>query len=364
MAVEINLVTGSRGVAHVTASDNGALNAAIIGSEQVVLNGFAATLTNNNLLTVGEGELSMNGRHIRIDKGSSAELVIENGYQELKRIDVVVCRYVNDGVTEKGYLDVIKGTPGTEATVPKINTGNVLEGVMVCEMPLYHIVLDGIVVKSVTPVYKTIEPYPTMLQELKNELINLFTPDVGAIEINTTGINPSNKYAGTKWVEWGSGRVPIGVDKGQTEFDTVEKTGGEKTVSLIASNIPSHNHSIPSLSGTAASNGAHTHQVSGEAASSGEHKHNVPHSNDAYVTASGARMFGYDSSGNTTAKYTNRYTGKSGAHTHTVSGTAATGGAHDHTVSTNKSTTGNTGNGTAVNNLQPYVTCYMWKRTA
>jgi hypothetical protein len=35
-------------------------------------------------------------------------------------------------------------------------------------------------------------------------------------------------YKGT-WVAWGTGRAPIGVDTGQTEFNTVEKTGGSKT---------------------------------------------------------------------------------------------------------------------------------------
>ena len=33
---------------------------------------------------------------------------------------------------------------------------------------------------------------------------------------------------GGGWVSWGAGRVPVGVDTTQTEFNTVGKTGGAK----------------------------------------------------------------------------------------------------------------------------------------
>ena len=41
------------------------------------------------------------------------------------------------------------------------------------------------------------------------------------------------------------GKVPVGYDSSQTEFNTVGKTGGDKTVTLTASQIPAHNHKIP-----------------------------------------------------------------------------------------------------------------------
>ena len=37
--------------------------------------------------------------------------------------------------------------------------------------------------------------------------------------------NPST-YLGGTWVAWGAGKVPVGVDTTDTDFATVEKTGG------------------------------------------------------------------------------------------------------------------------------------------
>ena len=45
------------------------------------------------------------------------------------------------------------------------------------------------------------------------------------MSVNST--NPTNLFGGT-WVTWGAGRVPVGIDTSQTEFASVEKTGGEK----------------------------------------------------------------------------------------------------------------------------------------
>lgn len=68
----------------------------------------------------------------------------------------------------------------------------------------------------------------------------VFTEDNGVVKLNpdlicrvgdlwfsTINENPSVRFGGT-WVLWGQGRVPVGVDTSQTEFNTVEKTGGSK----------------------------------------------------------------------------------------------------------------------------------------
>lgn len=130
---------------------------------------------------------------------------------------------------------------------------------------------------------------------------------VGSIYISVKNVNPT-KYFGGTWVAWGSGRVPVGINTNDPAFNTVEKTGGEKTHKLSISEMPSHRHY------------------------------------KMYVDVTQCGMAWVD---------------------HTGSGTALralnpqdAGGKYDGI------NTGPEGNDQAHNNLQPYIVCYMWKRTA
>jgi len=67
---------------------------------------------------------------------------------------------------------------------------------------------------------------------------------VGAIYISTVSTNPSTILGYGTWIAFGSGRTLVGVDTGQTEFDTVEETGGAKTHTLTIAEMPSHTHDI------------------------------------------------------------------------------------------------------------------------
>lgn len=154
---------------------------------------------------------------------------------------------------------------------------------------------------------------------------------VGSIYMSVNNINPSTYFSGTQWVLWGSGRVPVGVDASQEEFNAAEKTGGEKTHVLIESELPSHSHSIPKLTGTAAE--------------AGEHTHKTYYRND--------NLLGNDSD----------RIGTKNANSGTRDAMEASG-KHTHTISTNASNTGKAGTGAAHNNMPPYITCYMFKRIA
>ena len=68
---------------------------------------------------------------------------------------------------------------------------------------------------------------------------------VGSIYINATvNTNPATLLGFGTWVAFGAGKVIVGLDSSDTDFDTAEETGGAKTHTLTTSEIPSHTHSL------------------------------------------------------------------------------------------------------------------------
>lgn len=132
------------------------------------------------------------------------------------------------------------------------------------------------------------------------------------------------------------GRVVVGTDSSQTQFDTRGETGGNINHQHESSNSGStsvaHNHTIPALSGSAAGAGAHGHTVSGT------HTHSINHSHaDNFNPATYAN---HGHSDNFSTSQNNAYlkvsSGSSslnvasGQHTHPVAGSVSGGGEHDH----------------------------------
>lgn len=154
---------------------------------------------------------------------------------------------------------------------------------------------------------------------------------IGYIYMSVVATSPQTLFGGT-WVRIAQGRVLVGQDGTQTEFDTAEETGGEKTHTLTTAELPSHTHSIDHnhAAFTSDSDGNHTHVLERKSSSG---------TNTGVVR------------GNATAQ---------------ADGTTAAGGAHTHNVDVPAytGTSGSAGSGTAHNNLQPYLVVFMWKRVS
>lgn len=71
--------------------------------------------------------------------------------------------------------------------------------------------------------------------------IDIVYPVGSYYETSNISFNPNTAWGGT-WVEDSKGRVTVGMDTTQTEFDTIGETGGEKTHTLTIQEMPSHSH--------------------------------------------------------------------------------------------------------------------------
>lgn len=156
----LHLVTGYAGEAHVTAADSASLNAAIIGPGDYVLNRgsqFAPTVISNNQIRISDGDILMQGRHIRLAEGSTVDLAIENGVSGQYRNDLIVARYTKDSSTgvEDCNLVVIKGTAvSSNPADPAYTSGDIInDHVLIADMPLYRVPLNGLNVQELVPLF-------------------------------------------------------------------------------------------------------------------------------------------------------------------------------------------------------------------
>lgn len=158
----MEIVTGHRGTPHVTPYKVRDFNIGIVGAEDYVMNGgseLEAQLVSNNRIDIKDGSICMQGTHAVIPKNINDELTIENGMQGEKRIDLIVARYekVADSGVESVNTVVLQGTPSKESPIePGHVVGDIRNGDLKHEMPLYEVELDGINVIEVRPVFKKI----------------------------------------------------------------------------------------------------------------------------------------------------------------------------------------------------------------
>lgn len=85
------------------------------------------------------------------------------------------------------------------------------------------------------------------MNQIKNAINNLF-PVGFIIEVDNAEFNPNASWGGT-W-ERLKGRVIVGVDEDDTDFNASGKTGGEKEVTLTVDKIPDHIHTVTGYAGT------------------------------------------------------------------------------------------------------------------
>jgi len=148
---------------------------------------------------------------------------------------------------------------------------------------------------------------------------------VGHIYLATVSTNPNTILGFGTWASFGAGRMLIS----QNGSFPAGNTGGASTVNIAEANLPAHTHSDGTL--VTSSDGTHTHSI-------GRDQDGATGSVERVLHSSGISGAEQVFSGQLTSD---------GAHTHDVTGA-----------------TGSTGSGTALNVMNPWISVYMWQRTA
>lgn len=151
----MKIISGKTGSPHVTSQQFRQIMEGIIGDESYIIAGgenLEPELVSNNALKIRSGMLCHHGNVSCVDTGTYDEVELENGSQGMKRIDLVVNRYTRNEETGIESCDwvVLKGTPAESSpTVPEYTVGNLQNGDLVDDCPVFKVELDGIQVTGV-----------------------------------------------------------------------------------------------------------------------------------------------------------------------------------------------------------------------
>ena len=194
----------------------------------------------------------------------------------------------------------------------------------------------------------------------RTEMLNKYYPVGCYFETTDTSFNPNTALVGT-WVEDDAGNVHVAAGTADGVTYTVGDTGGNKDAIVVSHShtVNSHAHTIPKLSGTAASNGAHTHTPATPSNSDAGFcaQRGIRGRSGTYGLAAGRGLYAFASTYGYADVACARNTSSAGAHTHSVTTNASTTGA----ASPDTSTEGSSGTNA---NMQPYSVVKRWHRTA
>lgn len=157
----MKIVSGRGEDAHVTSAQFRQFIEGTVGSSSCILRtgeNMEPELASNNLLRIKSGMMCHHSNISCVENGAYDEVMIQNGAQGMKRIDLVVNRYTFESETEieKNEWVVIQGTPAeSNPTVPSYIAGDLRIGDLIDDCPTYEIHLDGI---NVTEVKQLLTP--------------------------------------------------------------------------------------------------------------------------------------------------------------------------------------------------------------
>lgn len=163
----MEIVSGRTGKPHVTSQQFRQLIEGTVGQESCILasgENLEPELASNNSLKIRSGMLAHHGNISSVKIGTYDAVNLSNGSQGMKRIDLVVCRYTRNAETEVESCNwvVIMGTPvSSNPVAPTYTVGNLQEGDLVDDCPVFEVHYDGI---NVTEVKKILSVAPNLTE--------------------------------------------------------------------------------------------------------------------------------------------------------------------------------------------------------
>lgn len=168
----ITVNTDASADAHIFAEDDAAIYQAIFGNDGVmnIGNKFASTVLSNNKVRVSDGVLCVGGHIGRMQYADYADLTIENGVSGKNRNDIIYAKFVSSGDIDSYVLDVRKGTAGITASDPAMTQGNLYQGAVLREYPLWRVKIEGLSIVKVEQLFTVIPTIPELQAEMKSGL--------------------------------------------------------------------------------------------------------------------------------------------------------------------------------------------------
>ena len=299
-----------------------------------IINGYKnsmAVSAGSNSITVQSGVVCIQGRFLEEDTYTTLNTTTETAYCSLV-VEIDLDKINTETEFNQGHYKILKNANNYPSLINDdiVNTNS---GIYQYELARFRTSLNGISdvvdMRSYIDYESLYEEIEKKLQEVEDE--SYFLPrsefdavkekiknpfPVGSIYMSMISNNPSEYFGGT-WVQISRGRVLVGVDENDNELATSNLQGGEKEHILTIDEMPSHTHV------------------------QNAHRHTVP--------------MGY-----TNPEWTN---GMSDTN-RVAGGPNERVGETTFNTSNATATNQNTGGGQPMSLMQPYLSCYIWQRTA
>lgn len=198
-ALTVNTAVEAAG--HIYAEDDAAIFQSMFGGDGVlnIGNCLKSTVISNNKVRISDGVLSVGGHIGRLSHADYQDMTIENGATGYNRNDIIYARFLTSGNVDSFILAVKKGTATTgTATDPALVQGNLYEGAVERDYPLYRVKLSGLSISSVDQLFTVIPTIPDLKAQMEKDKAEINQSLIPNYETTKTVLSDNSKASYNK----------------------------------------------------------------------------------------------------------------------------------------------------------------------